>query len=140
MVNFTKKLIIKESVSNKDDLFNLIVNFSYENDFIADKKLVKKGLLDREAAGNTLITENIALPHIQSKSVIRSHIIIYSSRHYINWNNHPIGNICFIILGENVRKDSFEIIKNLIHDLVFTDKIKEFQNEFEHMLYLKIIE
>jgi len=136
-----KKTILNWSANTKTSLFKKIAQYAeLKNLVIAGQTLVEE-LYQRESMGDTLIEENLALPHIKSENVKQSSIIFIRLNDPIeNWTRKgdQVYGILFLLVKCEEEKSNLYMIKeftklladeNVIFSLLQGDK-----NEIEKVL------
>jgi len=132
------KLITDWSVHSKEDLFKKMAQHAMENKIINDFDSLNKDLFQRELLGSTLIHEKIALPHIQSKNIMKSAIIYVKLDNPVqNWDSHKtyVYGILFILVKESESSDVLKKIKTVISSLSNSDVINLLLNNEDEAIY-----
>ncbi|BDR52109.1 hypothetical protein KIM372_00160 [Bombiscardovia nodaiensis] len=65
-----------EGIRSKADLFEWIASYAREQGLVADAQLVPGLLEERESIGSTLVSDQLANPHLQSDTVLHSAVVM----------------------------------------------------------------
>lgn len=138
-----KKLILWDppfSSTKKADLFHQVCEFLVKEKLISDSKTVFKSLIWREKAGNTLISQSLAVPHVQSASVNQALLLfIHLKEPILNWcNKNNANRFIFIMLPEAATQEDLIIMKKffikLADDKVINKLCQGTQQEIEQFI------
>lgn len=70
-------------------------------DKIVDKEFLKS-VLAREAAGSTMIAENVALPHSNPQLAVKTQLLIYTLQKPISWDQNHEAQVIFLLVLSDV--------------------------------------
>lgn len=109
---------------NKEEVFYEISDYLEENKYCINHKEIIEELYKREVIGSTLIEEDIALPHVESTSILESTIVIVHSKEGIEWDNYKVQIIIFLFVKKDERIEVRKEIQGFIRSLV-SEKVLE---------------
>lgn len=114
-----------DTCSTKEDIFTKAATESFTQSLIQDPQKIQIAFQLREQAGNTMIAENFALPHIENEMVHRSGLLLIQSKKAITWQrNLRVKTILFIFLKPNEAKEKKIFLANLMKKLAYEETIK----------------
>jgi len=136
-----KQTILNWSVNTKPKLFEKIAHYAELNNLIIDEQKLVEELYQRESIGDTLIEENLALPHIKSKNVKQSSIMFIKLNEPIeNWSqkgDQVYGILFLLIKYEEATSNLYmikEFTKSLADESVIFLLLQGDKNEVENAL------
>lgn len=106
-------IIINPKISNKDELFEKMVNHLYNLDIIINRDDFYEALIKRENMASTELIPGVALPHACSDSVHRVFVSIVIMREGIDYGNIEMGPARIIFFFGSSDKQNKEYLKLL---------------------------
>ena len=85
-------------VKNKDEAIRALSEILKQAGYVDDIELFVKDIYEREALGMTGIGDSIAIPHGQSKAVLKNGIAIGRTNEPIEWESIDEGKVQYIFL------------------------------------------
>ncbi len=128
------KIIINEyDCTNKEKFFKSVSKYLCDYKICDNEKKIYESFLKREESGNTLISENIALPHIENNCVkIPTITFVNLGQNPISWNeNYKIKFIIILCISGDESEGELKEIKQFMHKLAdeeFEQKLMKCNN------------
>lgn len=139
------RLLVYEEVANsKEILFKKIAKELKETDIIISKEEFVEELDNRESVGSSLISNRIAMPHVQSTNILKSEVhIILLNTPILNWNpSEEVSIVILLALKEDEKPIKLKSVINLMKFLASDEHTKEMLklsvNEMSDYLYKKM--
>lgn len=133
-----KKTYIKLNfeVKNKNDALNQISKWAKELNLVSSTKKLYDSLLERENQSSTGFESQIAIPHSQSETILKTVFLFVTFKKPIDWKSidNQLTKCAFVILvkKEDKEKEHLEILTNISKALLdndFITKIKTTSNK-----------
>lgn len=106
-----KLISLQNLFSDKADCLNSMI------DELEKRKLVlptfRKSVFEREDIGNTNLESDVALPHADPTTILKSHIYIVSLKKSINWGDRTVKLIIMVNLSEEDLQEIREVVEEL---------------------------
>lgn len=118
------KLFIEENNNaTKESFLESISDNLYESAVCESSSELYKGFLKREESGNTLISENIAMPHVESILIKQSTICFVNlSDNPVVWNaNNRVRFVIVLCVNNNEKIEILDEIKCFMRKLADED-------------------
>jgi mannitol/fructose-specific phosphotransferase system IIA component (Ntr-type) len=84
-------IVINPDITNKEDLFEKMVNHVYGLDYILNRKKFLKNVWEREQVANTELVQSVAFPHARSSAVSKVFVSIIILKDGIEYDNPELG-------------------------------------------------
>lgn len=126
-------------VHDKDELFKVLTNKLYVNNFIENEREFLEALYHREKEGVTGMEDGMAIPHGLSSTVKRPVILFAKLKEPIEYeslDNKPIDKVFMIAVPDNSGNEHLKIISTLARKLVhpeFLEKLNQVTNKEEFL-------
>lgn len=111
-----KYFIIENKSKSRDQIFNDIANFAFNNKIIIDEKALVKAFINREKEVSTGFENGLAIPHARNKSIQESAIIIVRNKVGVNWpslDQKPTNLIIALLISGNDKSSNEEHLTTL---------------------------
>lgn len=100
-----ENISLSESLNTQDQVFNRIVDIAYKGNLINSKSKIIKGLKKREDQSTTGFLDGFAIPHVFSKEVISTSIVILTTANGVDWKSLD-GKLTSFFITLLIPKDS----------------------------------
>ena len=133
LLNPNSFLFIQNPTSKKM-VFDKICHEAFKK-YNIDKSLLLNNLIKREKIGTTSIGNGIAIPHVQSKQIIKPSCIVAILSNELDFDsidNSPVDLVVFLILPEVDKSENLQIlaqISRLLRNVEITDKLRGCKSE-----------
>lgn len=95
---YSDTILLDAKFKKRSEVFEYFAETLYEARLILDKEDLINGLNDKEKEISTAIGYQIAIPHIQSKSVLYPIVSFIRSKEEIDWENEENSKVKLIFL------------------------------------------
>lgn len=95
---YSDTILLDANFKKRSEVFEYFAETLYEARLIIDKEDLINGLNDKEKEISTAIGYQIAIPHIQSKSVLYPIVSFIRSKEEIDWENEEDSKVKLIFL------------------------------------------
>jgi PTS system nitrogen regulatory IIA component len=111
---------------DKSGLFRFVSGYLHGLGKIDSAEALVEELQWRESAGNTLIEEDFAVPHIESSHVNETSIVLVRLIPPIfNWTaDYSVNTALFILIKKDEEKDILKNVKKIIKSLAYAETIE----------------
>lgn len=98
---------------DRNAVFNYVSRFLVKHGIADDVDNLRQHFLTRERQGNTVIADNLAIPHTQSSDIKQAAMLYLRAPQPVAWNDgQEIGRFIFILLPEQAAKSDLLEMKN----------------------------
>lgn len=112
-----KKLIFDWELTTKNELFDAIGRYISSLNIVKSPSILIEELHQREIIGNSMIAEEVALPHVESQNIKESTVVFVRLKKSIrNWDsqNNSASVFLFLLIKENETQTLLQPIKTLM--------------------------
>ena len=130
----TNSFLFIQNPTSKKMVFDKICNEAFRK-YNIDKSLLLNNLIKRERIGTTSIGNGIAIPHVQSKQIIKPSCIVAILSNELDFDsidNSPVDLVVFLILPEVDKSENLQIlaqVSRLLRNVEITDKLRGCNSE-----------
>jgi len=118
---YSNTILLDADFQKRSEVFSYFADTLYEANLIVDKQDLIDGLNQKEKEISTAIGYQIAIPHIQSKSVLYPIVSFVRGKHEIDWENEEkslVKLIFLIAVPETLINEHIQILAALSQKLM----------------------
>ena len=132
MITNSKLVLQISEKKNVNQILDIISQKLVDEGFATSKKIVLNGFKEREKQSTTGLADGIAIPHVSSKAITESKIVIVKLKQEINWKSLdgiPTDFVIAIAVPANGRSEHFDLLTNISGKLANPEFVKKFKKE-----------
>lgn len=118
---YSDTILLDANFKKRSEVFRYFADTLYEAKLISDKQDFIDGLNNKEEEISTAIGYQIAIPHIQSKSILYPIVSFVRGKHEIDWENEEKSRVKLIFLiavPQNLINEHIQILAALSQKLM----------------------
>lgn len=140
-----EKIMLNASVSDREQVIDLLVNLQEKGGCLADRERYKKDILVRELQSSTAIEQGIAVPHAKSEAVRFPSLAACTLQNGVDYGamDDKPSDLFFMIAAPQDGQLHLEILSHLmvlLMDPSFTKKLREVADAKEFLKWMEQFE